>query len=150
MNLCTCSKPISAIFSHFLLTNPAILQASKLAKKLSIFCSRASQEGSGSTPSLTSKTPLHACLQRVNTMSISLWRQIRSRPTFLLTWSRTKNAWFFASFEAYKMAGFVRRRIEKLAIMRFQQVQRFVLANKVFWGWGHSKRDSLWRLHKRV
>ena len=44
--------------------------------------------------------------------------------TPLLTQSRTKDAWFFASFEAYKMAGVVRRR--KMAAMRFEQVQRFI------------------------
>ena len=39
-----------------------------------------------------------------------LWRQTRSRATPLLNRSWTKDAWFFESFQAYKMAGFVRRR----------------------------------------
>lgn len=39
-----------------------------------------------------------------------LWRQIRSRATPLLNLSWTKDAWFFESFQVYKMAGFVKRR----------------------------------------
>ena len=46
-------------------------------------------------------------------MQSRLWCQIRSRPTPLLTHLWTKDAWFFASFEAYKLAGFVRRRKKK-------------------------------------
>ena len=34
----------------------------------------------GSIPCLTSQTPLHACLHRLNTMQISLWHQTRNRP----------------------------------------------------------------------
>ena len=37
-------------------------------------------KGYGSTPCLTSQTSLHACLQRLNTMQISLWHQTRNRP----------------------------------------------------------------------
>ena len=29
--------------------------------------------------------------------------------------------------------------MEKMAAMRFQQVQRFILAKKIFWGWGTLK-----------
>lgn len=39
-----------------------------------------------------------------------LWRQIRSRATPPLNRSWTKDAWFFESFQAFKMARFVRRR----------------------------------------
>ena len=51
----------------------------------SIFCSRPSQKGSGSIPVFTSQSTLHALLQRVNAMEISLWRKNRNRPTPLLT-----------------------------------------------------------------
>ena len=27
--------------------------------------------------------------------------------------------------------------MEKMTAMRFQQVQRFILEKKIFWGWGH-------------
>ena len=37
-------------------------------------------KGYGSISCLTSKTSLHACLQRLNTMQISLWHQTRNRP----------------------------------------------------------------------
>ena len=42
--------------------------------------SRASK-GYGSIPGLASQTSLHACLQRLNTMQISLCHQTRNRPT---------------------------------------------------------------------
>ena len=41
---------------------------------------RASKGYHGSIPGLTSQTSLHACLQRLNTMQISLWHQTRNRP----------------------------------------------------------------------
>ena len=44
-----------------------------------LFHDRASK-GYGSIPGLMSQTYLHACLQRLNTMQISLWRQPRNRP----------------------------------------------------------------------
>ena len=37
-------------------------------------------KGYGSIPCLTSQTSLHACLQRLNVMQISLWHQKRNRP----------------------------------------------------------------------
>ena len=37
-------------------------------------------KGYGSIPGLTSQTSLHACLQRLNMMQISLWHQTRNRP----------------------------------------------------------------------
>ena len=36
--------------------------------------------GYGSIPGLTSQSSLHACLQRLNTMQISLWHQTMNRP----------------------------------------------------------------------
>ena len=127
MNLCTCSKRIAVIFSF----SWQILPFYRLRKlrRSSIFCSRPSQKGSGSIPVLTSQSTLHAFLQRVNAMQISFWRQNRNRPTPLLTRSWTKDAWIFTTFEAYKMAGFVRKR-KKMAAMRFERVQRFILAKK--------------------
>ena len=47
---------------------------------------------------LTSQTDLHACLQRVNAMQISFWRQIKNRPTPLLTRSCTKWCLLFRKF----------------------------------------------------
>ena len=48
-------------------------------------------KGYGSIPCLTSQTSLHACLQRLNTMPISLWHQTRNRPiplTSSAVWQR--------------------------------------------------------------
>ena len=53
--------------------------------------------------------------------------------TPLLTWLWTKDAWFFASFETYKIAWFVKRR-KKMVVMCFEQVQRFILMKKIFMG----------------
>ena len=77
----------------------------KICEEPKICCSRPSHKRSGSTPELTSQSTLHACLERVN-----------------------------ASFEGYKMAGFVRRRKEEeMAAMHFEQAQAFILAKKIFW-----------------
>ena len=70
-------------------------------------------------------------------MQSRFWRQIRSRTTPLLTRPWTKDACFFSSFEAYNMAGFVRRR-KKLAAMRFEQVHGFIsVKKKILWGQWH-------------
>ena len=45
----------------------------------------------------------------------------------------TNDAWFFVSFEANKMAGFILKKGKKAAI-RFKQVHRFILTEKIFWG----------------
>ena len=60
-------------------------------------------------------------------------KTIRTRPTPLLTRSWRKDVWFFASFEAHKMAEIVRRR-KKMTAMGLEQVQRFILAKSMFWG----------------
>ena len=56
MNLCTCSK-----------CNAASNRLQNLRKTPSIFCSRPSQKGNGSTD-LTSEFTLHACLKSVNAL----------------------------------------------------------------------------------
>ena len=52
----------------------------KLLKSKTSFGTRPSVKGRGSILELTSKTALHVCLQRLNTMQISLRRQIKNRP----------------------------------------------------------------------
>ena len=42
------------------------------------------------------------------------------------------------------MAGFVTKR-KKMTAMRLEQVQRFILAKKTFWGYGHFKQDCRYR-----
>ena len=82
----------------------------KTCQKLSTFCSWPSLKESGSITDLTSKTDLHFINSMKTCFQSRLWRQIRSRPTPFLTQSWTKDAWFFTSFDAYKMARFVKRR----------------------------------------
>ena len=67
-------------FLHPFSPNLDFLQAVKVTKSdHHLFHDRASK-GYGSIPGLMSQTYLHACLQRLNTMQISLWRQPRNRP----------------------------------------------------------------------
>ena len=59
-------------FSHLFSPNLGFLQAVKVTKSdHHLFHNRASK-GNGSIPGLMSQTNLHACLQRLNTMQISL------------------------------------------------------------------------------
>ena len=64
------------------LLNPNIdlLQAVKVVKSGHHLAHDRASKGYGSTPCLMSQTSLHACLQRLNTMQISLWHQTRNRP----------------------------------------------------------------------
>ena len=64
------------------LFNPNIdlLQAVKVTKSGHHLSHDRASKGYGSIPCLTSQTSLHACLQRLNTMQISLWHQTRNRP----------------------------------------------------------------------
>ena len=55
----------------------------------------------------------------------------------------SKDTWFFASFEAYNMAGFVGRR-NKMAAMHFKQVQRFILEKKKYFGVRSTQLNQLW------
>ena len=67
-------------FLHLFSPNLDFLQAVKVTKSdHHLFHDRASKEN-GSIPGLMSQTYLHACLQRLNMMQISLWRQPRNRP----------------------------------------------------------------------
>ena len=64
-------------FLNLILT---FLQDAKVTKSgHQLFHDWASKEY-GSIPGLMSQTYLHACLQRLNTMQISLWRQTGNRP----------------------------------------------------------------------
>ena len=71
------------------LFNPNIdlLQTVKVTKSGHHLSHDRASKGYGSTPCLTSQTALHACLQRLNTMQISLWRQTGIRPMPLLAQS---------------------------------------------------------------
>ena len=64
------------------LFNPNLdfLQAVKVTKSGHHLLRDRASKGYGSIPCLTSQTSLHACLQRLNTMQISLWHQTRNRP----------------------------------------------------------------------
>ena len=66
-------------FLHLYSPNLDFLQAVKVTKTDHLFHDRPSK-GYGSIPGLMSQTYLHACLQRLNTMQISLLRQPRNRP----------------------------------------------------------------------
>ena len=86
------------------LFNPKIdlLQAVKVTKSGHHLSHDRASKGYGSTPCLTSQTALHACLQRLNTMQISLWRQTRIRPMPLL--ARSCEKWWldFITFTTWK------------------------------------------------
>ena len=60
--------------------NLDFLQAVKVTKSGHHLLHDRASKGYGSIPGLTSQTSLHACLQRLNTMQISLWRPPRKRP----------------------------------------------------------------------
>ena len=73
------------------LFNPSLdlLQAAKDAKSGHRLSHDLASKGYGSIPCLKSQTYLHACLQRVNTMQITVWHQTRNRPmplTSSLVW----------------------------------------------------------------
>ena len=73
------------------LLNPNIdlLQAVKVMKSGHHLSHDRTSKGYGSIRCLMSQTSLHACLQRLNTMQISLWHQTRNRPmplTSLVMW----------------------------------------------------------------
>ena len=56
-------------------SNLDFLQAVKGAKSGHYLLHDRASQGYGSIPGWASQTDLHACLQRLNTMQISLWRQ---------------------------------------------------------------------------
>ena len=60
--------------------NIDLLQAAKVMKSGHHLSHDRGSEGYRSIPCLTPHTYLHACLQRLNVMQISLWRQTRNRP----------------------------------------------------------------------
>ena len=60
--------------------NIDLLQAVKVTKSGHHLSHDQASKGYGSIPCLMSQTSLHACVQRVNTMQISLWHQTRNRP----------------------------------------------------------------------
>ena len=60
--------------------NIDLLEAVKVTKSGHHLPHDQASKGYGSIPCLTSQTSLHACLQRLNTMQISLWHQTRNRP----------------------------------------------------------------------
>ena len=106
------------------LFNPKLdfLQAVKVTKSgHNLLHNRASKEY-GSIPGLTSQTSLHACLQRLNTMQISLWHQTRNRPmplTSSVVWhikARFRNFYNVEKSQDLVLKGAV----------LFEQVQRFI------------------------
>ena len=60
--------------------NLDFLQAVKVIKSGHHLLHDRASNGYGSIPGWTSQTDLHACLQRLNAMQISLWRPPRNRP----------------------------------------------------------------------
>ena len=61
-------------------SNIDLLQAVKVTKSGHHLSHDQASKGYESIPCLMSQTSLHACLQRLNTMQISLWHQTRNRP----------------------------------------------------------------------
>ena len=90
-------------------------------------------KGYGSIPGLMPKTSLHACLQRINKMQISLWHQTRNRPmpfTISVVWqmmARFHNFYRLLNIKIWVKKG-------QKGTMRFKQVQRFIWVKKIFWG----------------
>ena len=82
-----------------------------------MFYDRTSKEY-GSIPGLTSQTSLHACLQRLSMMQISLWRQKRNRPMPIL--ARSWNRWWldFVTFTAFKKSRFSLKRQRKSLVIQ--------------------------------
>ena len=80
-----CIGPFLSLFNP----NIYLLQAVKVMKSGHHLSHDRASKGYGSIPCLTSQTSLHACLQRLNTMQITLWHQTRNRPmplTSLVMW----------------------------------------------------------------
>ena len=67
-------------FSPHFNPNLDVLQAVKVTKSGHHLLHDRASKGYGAIPGLRSQTSLHACLQRLNTMQISLWHQTRNRP----------------------------------------------------------------------
>ena len=67
------------VFLPLFNSNIDFLQAVKLRKSGHHLSHDRASKGYGSIPCLTSQTSLHACLQRLHTMQISLWHQTRNR-----------------------------------------------------------------------
>ena len=116
------------------LLNPNIdlLQAVKVSKSGHHLSHDRASKGYGSTPCLTSQTSLHACLQRLNMMQISLWRQTRNRPMPLL--ARSCERWWldFVTFTTQKKS--------RLSLKRrsaFPTGAKIYLSKKIFWVYGH-------------
>ena len=118
------------------LFNPNIdlLQAVKVMKSGHHLSHDRASKGYGSIPCLTSQTPLHACLRRLNTMQISLWHQTRNRPmplTSSVVWQMMAR---FCNFYDIKKS--------RLSLKRrsaFRTGAKIHLSKKIFWGYGHFK-----------
>ena len=85
--------------------NLDILQAVKVTKSGHHLLHDRGSKGYGSIPGLMSQTSLHACLQRVNTMQISLWHQTRNRPmpfTSSVVWQMMARFRYFHNLKKVK------------------------------------------------
>ena len=69
--MCKFKVPISPKY-FFHLNNIDLLQTVKVTKSGHLLSHDRASKGHGSTPCLTSQTSLHACLQKLHTMQISL------------------------------------------------------------------------------
>ena len=106
------------------LFNPNIdlLQAVKVTKSGHHLSHDRASKGYGSIPCLMSQTSLHACLQRLNTMQISLWHQTRNRPlplTNSVVWQMMAR---FRNFYNVKKS----QDLVSKGAVHFKQVQRFI------------------------
>ena len=102
--------------------NLDFLQAVKVKKSgHHLFHDRASK-GYGSIPGLMSQTILHAYLQRLNTMQMSLLRQPKNRPMPLTSSVVQQVMARFLTFTAYKKS----QDLVLKGAVRFKQVQRFI------------------------
>ena len=118
------------------LFNPNIdlLRAVKVTKSGHHLSQDWASKGYGSIPCLTSQPSLHACLQRPNTMQISLWHQTRNRPMLLtssVVWQMM--ARFCNFYNVKKVKTCLKRRNV------FRTGAKIYLTKKIFWGYGHFK-----------
>ena len=112
--------------------NLDFLQAVKVKKSAHhLFHERASK-GYGSIPGLMSQTSLHACLQRLNTMQISLCRQPRNRPMPLITSSVVQQV--MTRFLTLILQPIKRSRFSLKRRSTFRTGAKIYLREKIFWG----------------
>ena len=96
---------------------------------------------------LTSQTSLHACLQRLNTMQISLWHHTRNRPmplTSSVMWQMMARFRNFYKEKKVKTYSSLQRR------SAFWTGAKIYFSKKIFWGYGQFKGKDLNRFSHQL